>query len=120
MFILLGSIAKYVNPPMSFLIFLSVLTSVIAFYSMCKWSPRPIIPASVAKAKMLKCLSMGIVAVWSMLDSYFIFSGNKPLIFFGCLGLLVASFIITPVGYIFFDYIGHAKRKKPTGISFFK
>ncbi len=103
------------------LITLSVLTSLPALVSAIKWAPadtpyKPI--TNPQKIKRLKTISVIVVILWAAANSILIYNKLPYYILAGCLGMLMAAFIISPAGYGFFDFIsGKSRKSKDAHIS---
>jgi accessory gene regulator B len=110
MFIGFGLISKYTYlywSPLTLLI-LSLSVFAAALFVSVKYVPADTVfkpMNNMDQNRKLKKLAIAIVFLWLVLDAFLIIKGYKFLVLAGCLGMLMSSFIISPAGYKFFDFI---------------
>jgi len=110
MFVLGGIIVEYSHMywPYSHVLVLVVLTFAFGLYSVAKWAPRdtPNKPIkSPERIKKFKTLSIIHIFIWIALELFLLHSNLKMYALAGCIGILLATFMISPAGYRFFDTI---------------
>jgi accessory gene regulator B len=117
MFMLAGALAKYGWRYLdtAFLAVLITVTFLLGLYVIIRWAPQgthnnPI--TRPAKIRRLKKLSLFQNIVWLAVSIYFLINGYYMIVFAGCIGILLALFIISPAGYAFFDFISGKKNRK--------
>ena len=115
-FILLGLVVEYtyIYWNITALTVLSVPAFAAALISSIKWAPadtpyKPI--TNPKKIKNLKVLSIIVVFAWLVADIVLMFNKLNFYVLAGCLGMLMAAFIISPAGYRFFDFISGKRQK---------
>lgn len=94
------------------LISFSALSLILVFYSAYRFAPadtpyKPI--TNRKKIKRLKVISVAVVIIWAVADIYFILNNFSYFVVAGCLGMLMAAFIISPLGYRFFNFVSGKK-----------
>jgi accessory gene regulator B len=90
------------------LIIFSLISLIIILYSVYKWAPvdtpnKPITDPD--EIKKLRRKGFIHIAVWSVFCAVMIILNQTFLVLSSCLGLLIAVFIISPLGIWFFDNI---------------
>ena len=118
-FILFGMAVEYTSEMWSItaLIILSLATFAAAMLSTVKYAPAdtPFKPITRPdKIKNLKIISIIVVLIWMTANILLLIGSQKFYVLAGCLGILMAAFIISPAGYRFFGFISQ-KRKKSGG-----
>jgi accessory gene regulator B len=119
-FILLGFLVKFTYQFCSFglLAFLSAVVFAVTLITVIKWAPAdtPFKPITKPKQiKRLKILSIIMVFIWMVIDIILIYYRMNFYVLAGCLGMLMAAFIVSPAGYRFFDFISGKGRKPKKG-----
>jgi len=123
MFLLSGIFVKFTYEYWStpFLAIFTAVTFIIGLIAMLKWAPadtpnRPITkPEQIRKFKIFSVLE---VCIWVILNSLLVFYGMRMFALAGCIGVLLAAFIISPAGYGFFDALaGKLTRPRKRSIS---
>ena len=119
-FILLGFLVKFTYQyySLGLLAVLSAVTFVTALIAVIKWAPAdtPFKPITKPKQiKRLKILSILMVFIWMAIDCILIIYSINFYVLAGCLGMLMAAFIVSPAGYRFFDFISGKGRKPKKG-----
>jgi Membrane protein putatively involved in post-translational modification of the autoinducing quorum-sensing peptide len=116
LFFLLGFLVKYTYNywSLAMLIAISIIAFIAALITSIKYAPadtpyKPI--TKPEKIRKLKTMSILVVFMWSIIDIILIYNKLNYYILAGCLGMLMAAFIISPAGYEFFDFISGKRRK---------
>lgn len=91
-----------------FIALLAIITFVTALYVIIRWAPadtpnKPI--TKPAQIRRLKVLSIVQIFVWAALTVFLLFYRLNMYAIAGCFGMLLAAFIVSPIGYGFFDMI---------------
>jgi accessory gene regulator B len=116
MFFLMGFLVKYTSSYFSLgiLMALSGIAFLTALIVSIKWAPAdtPYKPITKPKQiKKLKIMSVIVVFIWLVADAILIKYKLNYYILAGCLGILMAAFIVSPAGYGFFNFISGKSRK---------
>ncbi len=121
-FIGAGFIVKYTYFLWSIkaLIVFVAATFFIALFSVIKWAPadtpyKPI--TKINQIKLFKGVSILIVCTWLGVAMVLVINDISYYVLAGCIGIFLASFIISPIGYRFFDFISGKKKLKSQEIT---
>ena len=120
MFVMAAFISKYVSPYLAreYLMASSGLIFILGMYVLIRWAPgdtpnKPITkPEKIRRFKTISIVNICIWLVGNVVLSYF---NLKMYALAGCLGTLLALFIVSPAGYSFFGMIStkfDIKKKK--------
>jgi accessory gene regulator B len=110
MFVLGGVIVEYsyMYWPSSYVMALAVVTFAAGLYSVIKWAPKdtPNKPIkSPERIRKFKILSIIHIFIWIAAELLLLHFNLKIYALAGCIGILLAIFIISPVGHRFFDML---------------
>jgi accessory gene regulator B len=111
-FILSGVIAKYVS--FSVPIFAIILIFLMCLFAVIKYAPADTIYKPITNPiliKKLKRASIIMASVWFISALIMAKYGLNTLLLSGCIGILIGTFIITPVGYKLNDLIDSAFKR---------
>lgn len=110
LFVGAGLIAKYAGPVLGILplSFLTAAVFILGLYVLIKYAPsdtpnKPIVNPSMIKK--LKIVSIVNLCIWAAANYILIYFSQNMFALAGCIGVLLALFIVSPPGYAFFDAI---------------
>ncbi|NTV89019.1 MAG: accessory gene regulator B family protein [Clostridiales bacterium] len=114
LFVILGFIVKYTWlfwSPQALLV-LIIITFAVSLFSVIKYAPADTPYKPITKPEQLrklKTVSVIMVCIWFAAAALLLYLSLTYYVLAGCIGVLMASFIISPAGYKFFDLTGGKK-----------